>query len=318
MNKKVRVVVSVIIVITIFICGLAALASHWSKTPYGRLNPMVALFTKVVIGDQNSFANGKSLAENRKFAKMALKFVSGSGPDLPVVKNISIPGPAGMIPARIYAATAEKDLPIIVFYHGGGWATCDLDTHDPICRAIAKETKAIVIAVDYRLAPEHKFPAAVDDCYAALVYAYEHGKEFGGDTSRIAVAGDSAGGNLAAVIAQMARDKKGPKIVLQALIFPVIDLTLAPTESYKNFGKGFLLTAEDMKAFVSLYLRNAADAKNMLASPIYANDFKNLPPAILIAAQFDPKWTVFRKKAAPSSFSFCREFLSMYNWCPPS
>jgi acetyl esterase len=286
MNKKKRIIVSVILSFILLLSGLVMLANYWSRTPYGRLDPMVALFLKVIIGDQNSFANGKSVAESRKFLTDTSRFVGGSGPDLPVVKNIDIPGPAGKIPARLYAV-GGKDLPIIVFYHGGGWVLGNLDSHDPVCRAIAKETKALVISVDYRLAPEHKFPAAVEDCYAALVYMYEHGKEFGGDPAKMAVAGDSAGGNLAAVIAQMARDKNGPRIVLQALIYPAVDLTVAQTESYNNFGKGFMLTTEDVKAFASVYLRNTEDAKNQMASPIYAKNFKNLPRTVFVAAQFD-------------------------------
>ncbi|MCX5848596.1 MAG: alpha/beta hydrolase [Deltaproteobacteria bacterium] len=286
MNKKKRIIVSVILSFTVLFSGLAVLVNYWSRTPYGRLDPMVALFLKVIIGDQNSFSNGKSVAESRKFLIDTSRFVSGSGPDLPIVKNIDIPGLAGKIPARLYAVEG-KNLPIIVFYHGGGWVLGNLDSHDPVCRAIAKETKALVISVDYRLAPEHKFPAAVEDCYAALVYMYEHGKEFGGDPTKIAVAGDSSGGNLSAVIAQMARDKNGPRIAMQALIYPAVDLSIEQTESYKNFGKGFMLTAEDMKAFASAYLKNAEDAKNQMASPIYAKNFKNLPRAIVIAAQFD-------------------------------
>jgi acetyl esterase len=191
------------------------------------------------------------------------------------------------LPVRIYTPDANGPLPILVFFHGGGWVVGDLESHDGTCRALANGAGCIVIAVDYRLAPEHKFPAAADDCYGATKWAALNAASFGGDPTRIAVGGDSAGGNLAAVVAQMATDRGAPTIKYQLLIYPVTNYSY-DTASYKNNGEGYLLTKGSMQWFWNHYLNNPNDGENPYASPLRGQRLSNLPPAWVLTAEFDP------------------------------
>ena len=203
------------------------------------------------------------------------------------VENRSIPGPAGEIPVRIYTPEGTGPFPVLVFFHGGGWVICNLDTHDGQCRSLANGAGCVVVSVDYRLAPEHKFPAAPQDCYAATLWVAEHAAEINGDASRIAVGGDSAGGNLTAVVTQMVRDQGGPRLVFQLMIYPGTDFT-SQTLSKKENGEGYFLTLEDMDWYEGHYLNSEADKLNPLASPLLAKDLSNLPPALILTAEYDP------------------------------
>ncbi|MDQ1375382.1 MAG: acetyl esterase, partial [Actinomycetota bacterium] len=178
----------------------------------------------------------------------------------------------------------RRPLPVLVFFHGGGFVIGDLDTHDQVCRQLANGSHAIVVAVDYRLAPEHPYPAAPDDCFAATTWIHEHATELGGDPTRMAVAGDSAGGNLAAVVAQEARDKGGPPLKAQILIYPATDLSMQHPSITEN-GEGYLLTKEGMDWFMGHY---APDVDDVRCSPLAAVDLSGLPPALVITAEFDP------------------------------
>jgi acetyl esterase len=203
------------------------------------------------------------------------------------VENRVIPGSAGDIPVRIYAPQGSGPFPVVVYFHGGGWVICNLDTHDGICRSLANEVGCLVVSVDYRQAPEHKFPAAVEDSYAAVQWVGENASKVNGDSSRIAVAGDSSGGNLAAVVAQIARDRGGPPLVFQLMICPVTDLRLN-TPSMEAYGQGYDLTKLDMIWFINHYLNSEDEKKNPLASPLLASDLHGLPPALVITAEYDP------------------------------
>ncbi len=176
---------------------------------------------------------------------------------------------------------------MIVYYHGGGHVICDLDTHDQPCRFLARETPALLLSVDYRLAPEHHFPAAVEDALAAFRFAHAEADRLGADPRRIAVAGDSAGGNLAAVVAQLAATDGGPRPAFQGLIYPVIDYS-SKRASYETFAEGFFLTRAEMDWFRDHYLAAAADRADPRASPILADDLSGTPPAHIITAGFDP------------------------------
>jgi acetyl esterase len=198
-----------------------------------------------------------------------------------------IPGPGGEVPVRIYTPNATAPLPLLVYFHGGGWVLGGLDTHDGTCRELANGAGCVVVSVDYRLAPEHKFPAAAEDCYAASQWAAAHAAELGADAKRVAVGGDSAGGNLAAAVAQMARDRGGPPLVFQLLIYPVIAAAF-DTQSYRDNAEGYLLTAGDMRWFWNHYLATPADAANPHAAPLSARTLAGLPPALVITAEFDP------------------------------
>jgi acetyl esterase len=203
------------------------------------------------------------------------------------IDDRTIPGPDGEIPVRIYTPEGEGDFPCLVFYHGGGFVLCDLDSHDGICRTLANGAGCVVVSVDYRLAPEHKYPAAAEDCYAALCWTAENGASTGVDTNRIAIGGDSAGGNLTAVVALMARDRAGPAARFQLLVYPVIDVA-CDTISYEENGRDYYLSDEMMKWFWDQYLEAGADRKDPYHSPIHADDLSGLPPALVITAEYDP------------------------------
>ncbi|MBI2766832.1 MAG: alpha/beta hydrolase [Chloroflexi bacterium] len=200
----------------------------------------------------------------------------------------TIPGPAGEIPVRIYRPEgATGTLPVLVYYHGGGWVIGNIESHDPACRTLCYNTGCVVISVDYRLAPEHKYPAAADDSYAAVKWVAENAASLGIDPARIAVGGDSAGGNLAAVVCLMARDKGGPPIAFQMLIYPVVDHCYG-TESYRVNGNGYLLTELSMRWFWGHYLPSEVHGLEPYASPWRAESLAGLPPALVQTAEFDP------------------------------
>ena len=211
------------------------------------------------------------------------------GPPEPVanVEDRMIPGPDGEIPVRVYTPEGSGPFPVLVFFHGGGFVICDLETHDGTCRSLANVPSCLVVSVDYRLAPEHRFPAAPEDCYAATCWAAEHAAAHGGDASRLAVAGDSAGGNLAAVVSLMARDRSGPPLCFQLLIYPVTNGAF-DTESYRENAEGYLLTTDMMKWFWTQYLADPALAGEPYASPLRADDLAGLPPALCLTAGYDP------------------------------
>lgn len=204
------------------------------------------------------------------------------------IGNLSIPGPAGPIRARHYRPAGVGPAPLLVFYHGGGWVIGDLDTHDAMCRLICRDAAVHVLAIDYRLAPEHKAPAAADDCYAAYLWAREHAEELGADPARVAVGGDSAGGNLAAVVTQLARAAGAPLPTLQWLIYPATDQR-GQDRSRTLFGDGFLLTKHDMDWFTSSYIDGSGlDRTDPRVSPLLADDLAGLSPALVVTAGFDP------------------------------
>ena len=192
------------------------------------------------------------------------------------------------VPARVYRPVGDGPFPVVMMFHGGGWVIGDLTTADGQSRDVCRGAGALVISVDYRLAPEHRFPAAADDCYAATVWAGQNAAEYGGDPSRLAVAGDSAGGNLAAVVAQMVRDRGGPGIAFQLLVYPVTDGANFNTVSYRENGQDYMLTTDSMHWFWDLYAPNPEDRQNPYASPLLAGDLSNLPPALVMTAEFDP------------------------------
>ncbi|WP_327149552.1 alpha/beta hydrolase [Nocardia sp. NBC_01329] len=202
------------------------------------------------------------------------------------VYNLTIAGPGGALPIRIYRPRHDASaLPVIVFAHGGGFVFCDLDSHDEFCRSMADGIGAIVVSVDYRLAPEHPAPAAHDDMYAALVWSAEHIGEYGGDPAALVVAGDSAGGNLAATIALAARDHAGPSIAAQLLLYPVIDDDF-DTESYRRFGTGYYNTAAAMRWYWQQYAPHGTGDPRLI--PTRADSLAGLPPAVVITAELDP------------------------------
>jgi acetyl esterase len=201
-----------------------------------------------------------------------------------------IPGPGSELPIRIYQpreAKPDERFPVLIWYHGGGFVIGNLDTHDSACRLLATQADCMVVAVDYRLAPEFKFPAGVEDCMATLRWVAQHAREIGADAERIAVGGDSAGANLATVAAILARDEGYPKVVFQLLVYPCV----APepeTRSHHRFADGYLLTRNTITWFYKLYLRGQKDVNDFRFAPLLRDDLSNLPPALVLVAGYDP------------------------------
>ncbi|MGD0438044.1 MAG: alpha/beta hydrolase [Bryobacteraceae bacterium] len=227
-------------------------------------------------------------AEARKLIRQMTDQIGGTPEPVQSIENLRIPGPDGDIPIRIYTPATAAPRPAMVYFHGGGWVICDLDTHEVQCSAIARRAGAVVVSVDYRLAPEHKFPAAVTDSYAATVWVAANAGRLGIDPRRISVGGDSAGGNLAAVVSLKSRDERGPAIALQALVYPVTDLSSFDTGSYREFAQGYQLTKPEMEWFRDQYLSSAEDRRHPHASPLLERDLRGLPPALVITAECDP------------------------------
>jgi acetyl esterase len=217
-----------------------------------------------------------------------MKLLGGEPDELSRVENLFAPGPGGDVPVRLYASEPGGLRPALVYFHGGGWVLGNLDMYDAVCRALAKESGAVVISVDYRLAPEHKFPAAVDDCHAATVWVAANAEKLGIDARRIAVGGDSAGGNLATVVAMRCRDAGGPTLAAQVLIYPVTDVSTFETGSHRESGEGYFLTRAAMEWFTGHYLASADQKRHPEASPLLAPNLSGLPPALVITAEFDP------------------------------
>jgi acetyl esterase len=191
------------------------------------------------------------------------------------------------VPVRIYRPSPDPDLPVVVYFHGGGWTIGTIGQYDPIVRQVANATNAIVVTPEYRLGPEHPFPAALDDCWHALSWTAKNAATFGGDPTRLAVMGDSAGGNIAAVCALQARDAGVPALALQVLVYPVTDCDFR-TASYESNGEGYLLGAEQMRWFFNCYTRGGIDPADWRISPLRAPDVAGVAPALVLTAEYDP------------------------------
>ena len=217
-------------------------------------------------------------------------FTQPAPPAVSLVRELQAQGPHGSIPLRLYRPAGAPEaalLPVLVYFHGGGFVIGDLDTHDVLCRELANGAGCAVVAVDYRLAPEYPFPCAVDDCLAATYWVRKNAQELGLDATRLAVGGDSAGGNLAAVVSLLARDAGDLPIVFQLLIYPATDARCS-APSHQTNGQGYLLTTESMAYYLGHYFRTAQDKLSDRASPLLSQDLSRLPPALVLTAGYDP------------------------------
>jgi acetyl esterase len=231
-----------------------------------------------------------SVADARSYYRDRRAVTQPAPPEVALVRELQAEGPDGPIPLRLYRAagsSADVVLPVLVYYHGGGWVIGDLETHDTLCRQLANGAGCAVVAVDYRLAPEHRFPAAVVDAVAAARWVREHAQELRLDASRLAVGGDSAGGNLATVVAISARDQGDLPIVFQLLIYPGTDQHRSHPSHAEN-GQGYLLTRDTIEYFVSRYIGDPTQYDDWRASPLLHPDLSRLPPALVLTAGFDP------------------------------
>lgn len=226
-------------------------------------------------------------AEMRRAYSAARRALQTAPEPVPDVSNLVMPGPGGPLPLRVYRGAAEGVLPCLVFLHGGGWVLGDLDSHDAVCRRLANASGGCVIAVDYRLAPEHPFPAAADDALAALHWVAANAGSLGIDPARLAVGGDSAGGNLAAVLALHGRDADGPATVFQLLLYPATDLRMV-SASYARPHDGLLLTSDAMRYFAAHYLPDPAASADWRASPLLAPSLAGTPAALVLTCGHDP------------------------------
>ena len=233
-------------------------------------------FDKITVEGFRDFADNRDLA-----------ILDGKPIQLPHVKDIACEGRNGIIPMRLYTPENAENAPVIVFYHGGGFVIGNLKSHDKVCRRLCEMNKAFVVAIDYRLAPEHKFPAAPEDCYDATKWVAENIAEYGGNPEKLVVCGDSAGGNLAAVTAIQARDLGTPKIAAQILVYPMVEARMLHPSINEN-AIGYILTKDMMTWFTNNYVRDESDKVNPLMSPILTPDLSNLPPALIQTAGFDP------------------------------
>lgn len=258
------------------------MALHW------KLRTLLWLNSLRKQPDLNKVDPARFRAFNRKATEELKKLVQYPPEPMHELAQISIPAPDGYaIPARVYRPSAQAGLPVLVYFHGGGFVIGDLDSHDGQCRRLAAQAQCVVIAVDYRLAPEYKFPQAPEDCYTAVCWIAQNAETLQIDSTRIAVAGDSAGGNLATVVCLMSRDRNGPAIAQQILIYPCTDATMS-FPSIKKLTKGYILTEELMDWFLRQYIREGTDKKDPLLSPFWSENLSNLPPALVITAEFDP------------------------------
>ena len=254
------------------------------------LDPQAQAVIDLVIKSGRPAYNTLSPKDARQLFRETRPASTPTPPEIGAVRNLVAQGPGGPIPLRVYrpaGVAASVALPGLMYFHGGGWVIGDLDTHDVLCRQLTAEAGVTVVNVDYRLAPEHKFPAAADDAWAATRWTVAHASEFGVDAGRLAVGGDSAGGNLAAVVALQARDAGAPLIKLQVLVYPVTDVA-AESRSYQDFSEGYMLTRESMRWFTAHYLGAPGQGSDWRVSPLRAASHAGLPPALVITAGFDP------------------------------
>ncbi len=253
--------------------------------PHPEIQKFVQTFENAMHEDGLTDLHSGGVAAARTFND-SRKMPDDMLPPIYHVADSAISGETGEIPIRIYRPNEDQELPLLMWFHGGGWVLGDLDTGEFKCRKLAHDVGCVVVSVDYRRAPETPFPGAIDDCFAATLWAASSADELGVDPSHIAVAGDSAGGNLAACVALRARDA-GLNLVFQLLVYPVIEANFDRT-SYSDNAEGYLLTASAMKWFWDCYVPNIADRNHPDVAPICASDLSGLPPALVMTAEFDP------------------------------
>jgi acetyl esterase len=262
------------------------LETYDGKEPIMAVDPQVQVLLDMLVAAGGPRFIELSPAEAREwFNKLRRPF------EIPIgqITDRAIPGPAGDIPVRLYTPVdaAPGRLPVLVYFHGGGWVVGDIDSHDPVCRSLANASGCKIMSVDYRLAPEHPWPAAPDDCFAAVQWVVANAAALGVDASRLAIGGDSAGGNLSAAVTLRARAARGPHIAFQLLIYPALDASMALPSIAQN-ATGYFLEKAGMEWFYHHYIPDGAEVINPDISPLHADDLSGLPSAYVVTAEYDP------------------------------
>jgi len=285
-SKFVKIMASVFCVLII---GMVLGYHFITYTPHGRLDFVPGIVVRIVNlvgGDKKT--SDYSPAEFRKRMDAILLRGQKKIEQVNKVEDKEVAWAAGTIPIRLYKHCDTARVPVIIYFHGGGWASGSIATHDSLCRKLAKSSNTLVLSVEYGLAPEVKFPIPLEQGYAVLQWVVAHAVDLDIDKDKIILAGDSAGATLATALCMMSRDRRGPDIRYQLLLYPVTDLSGFSSLSHKNFGKGYILTTESLEWLRGLYLNSEAEMANPLVSPLLAESLDNLPPAFIVTAQFDP------------------------------
>jgi len=285
MKTKNKIII--VVIFTFMIIGFFTI-KNLTETKNGNINIYTALNLQLdkILNPRST--NEQSIEDIRetlnkesiKFSKPPISFSN--------IKNITVEVNSEKIPVRIYTPEDGDKFPIIIYSHGGSWISGNLDTHDNVCRKLSRNTKAIVISVDYHLAPENPFPAGLNDVYNILQWTYKNVESINGNEKQIAVAGDSAGGNLSAAVSLMSKDKSGPHITCQVLIYPSTNIYELNTASWSDFSNDFNISKEEMEKYILLYVPQKEDRKNPYVSPLLAKEFNQLPDTLVITAEIDP------------------------------
>jgi acetyl esterase len=252
----------------------------------GRLDPRIAAMLEQAEKQGVPSLETLTPIQAREFMNVAVRELREDPEAVEHVESLNIPGPAGQIPVRVYMPEGGGPFPVLVYFHGGGWVFCNLDTHDNVCRSLENGAGCVVVSVGYRLAPENKFPAAVEDTYSATQWVANNAARINADPTRIAVGGDSSGGNLAAVVSLMARNQNEPSLIYQLLVNPATNLSSFDTDSHRNYAEGYGQTGASIEWCRGHYLEKH-DWRHPYASPLLAEDLSGLPPALVITSEFD-------------------------------
>ncbi|BAH05481.1 alpha/beta hydrolase [Clostridium kluyveri] len=272
----------------IFIIISYLIVKSWTTTNYGKLHIRIAIMLKIKKYINPNSINNKSINDIRNIIDKDFTRWNTEPIYFSNIKNLSIPTSSIQIPVRIYTPQVASKLPVIIYSHGGSWIGGSLNTHDNICRKLSQNTNAIVISVDYRLAPENPFPAGLNDVYTVLQWTYKNAESINGNSAHIALVGDSSGANLSAAASLMERDKNGSHIACQVLVYPSTNIFELNSKSWSYFANDFNLSMTDMQKYISLYVPKKEDRINSYASPLLAKNFKGLPDTLIITAEFDP------------------------------
>lgn len=261
---------------------------YFTQTKYGRLNTYTALSLMLDKFFNPKSSKEQSIEEIRQNLNRDSSKLSKSPLPFSNIKNTIVQTNSQKIPIRIYTPEDGSNFPIIIYSHGGFWIAGTLDTHDSVCRKLSKNTNSVVISVDYSLAPENPFPSGLNDVYTVLQWAYTNAESINGDKKHIAIAGDSAGANLSAAVSLISRNKNGPKITCQILIYPSTNIYKLNSESWSYFANDFNISTEEMEKYISIYIPEKEDRKTPYASPLLADEFNGLPDTLVITAEIDP------------------------------